>query len=115
MAFKRALLAAAPLDADALTAAMAGIGMGLAATPAPDPNIEDTLLLASVGGRQHQDFRTLALLATWFDLHAEWVNADRLTRFVPEVWSRVVYEGRRSGGNLLDPILEFHARDHLGK
>ncbi len=49
MAFKRAVLPAAePQDAEALTAAMAGIGMGFAVVPALDPNIEDTLLRASV-------------------------------------------------------------------
>jgi hypothetical protein len=50
MAFKRS---SAPLDAptqEQLTEALAGIGMGFAAGRALDPNIEDTLLHASVEG-----------------------------------------------------------------
>jgi hypothetical protein len=83
MPFKRALQPASPpRDAEALTAAMAGIGMGFAAAPSPDPNIEDTLLLASIEAIEGHDLRTLDLLATWFGIHAPWVLADRLTHLV---------------------------------
>jgi hypothetical protein len=58
---------------------MVGIGMNFAAPGAPEPNIEDTLLFASVEGMDHHDLRVLAVLVTWFGVHAPWVNADRLT------------------------------------
>lgn len=80
MPFSRVLVPAPPPDADALTAAMAGIGMTFAAASAPDPNIEDTLLFASIEAMENHDLRVLALLVTWFGVHAPWVNADRLTR-----------------------------------
>jgi hypothetical protein len=82
MPFKRAAAAPAPLDSDALTAAMVGIGMNFAASAARDPNIEDTLLHASVEGMDKGDLRVLAVLVTWFGIHAPWVNADRLTKLV---------------------------------
>ncbi|HWX55974.1 MAG TPA: hypothetical protein VN176_15405 [Verrucomicrobiae bacterium] len=97
MAFSRALVPAASAGGDALTAAMVGIGMNFAVSGtrqpnigltggAPNisgaPNIEDTLLFASIEGleREKPDLRVLAILATWFGVHATWVNADRLTR-----------------------------------
>ncbi len=59
---------------------MAGIGMRFAAAPAPNPNIEDTLLFASIEAMENQDLRVLAILVTWLGVHAPWVNADRLTK-----------------------------------
>ena len=82
MAFSRALVPAEPAGADALTAAMVGIGMNFAAAGADQPNIEDTLIFASVEGMEKQDLRVLAILITWFGIHAAWVNADRLIRLV---------------------------------
>ncbi|HVT14833.1 MAG TPA: hypothetical protein VHQ90_01465 [Thermoanaerobaculia bacterium] len=83
MPFSRAFApAAVPTEPGALTAAMVGIGMKFAAAPAPDPNIEDTLLFASIEAMENRDLRVLAILVTWFGVHAPWVNADRLTRVV---------------------------------
>ncbi len=82
MPFSRAPMAAAPTDASALTAAMAGIGMKFAAAASPDANIEDTLLFASIEAMENHDLRVLAILVTWFGVHAQWVNADRLIRIV---------------------------------
>jgi len=82
MPFSRALVPAAPPGPDALTAAMVGIGMGFAATPAREANIEDTLLFASLAAIEHHDLRVLAVLVAWFGVHAPRVNADRLTRIV---------------------------------
>src|SRR5215475_941615 len=67
------------LGSDALTSQLVGIGMNFAAPPAHDPNIEDSILFASIEGMQKQDLRVLAILVTWFGIHAPWVNADRLT------------------------------------
>jgi hypothetical protein len=82
MPFRRAVVPVTPTGPDALTSAMAGIGMRFAASPAPDPNIEDTLLFASIEAMERHDLRVLAVLVTWFGVHAPWVNADRLTRIV---------------------------------
>ena len=81
MAFSRAF-SPAPLSSGALTSAMAGIGMNFAAPAAGEPNIEDTLLFASVEGMDKGDLRVLAVLVTWFGVHAPRVNADRFTRLV---------------------------------
>jgi hypothetical protein len=81
MAFSRASVPSAP-DAAVLAAAMAGIGMAFATPPARDPNIEDTLLFASVAAMDQDDLRVLAVLVSWFGIHAPWVNADRIARLV---------------------------------
>lgn len=80
MAYKRAVAPAELLRGEALTAAMVGIGMNFAAEPAVQPNIEDTLLSASVEGMEGDDLRVLAVLVTWLDVHHAWINADRLVR-----------------------------------
>jgi hypothetical protein len=83
MAFSRALLPAEPPAHNALTAAMVGIGMAFAEkAPAEEPNIEDTLLFASIEAMERDDLRVLAVLVTWFGIHAPYVNADRLTKIV---------------------------------
>ena len=113
MAFSRVSAPAQP-DAEALGAAMAGIGMVFTTPPARDPCIEDTLLFASVEAMEADDLRVLAVLVTWFGIHAPWVNADRLTRLVaahPSVrvrrlWSALARSrpaDRRFGRMILPP------------
>jgi hypothetical protein len=81
MAFSRALAPSVEPSSDHLTAAMVGIGFGFAAAPAAvEPNIEDTLLFASVLAMERADLRVLAMLMTWWGVHHERVNADRLTK-----------------------------------
>lgn len=82
MSFSRTLAPAAPMGVDALTSAMVGIGMKFAAPAAAEPNIEDTLLFASIEAMDNDDLRVLAVLVTWFGVHAPRVNADRLMRLV---------------------------------
>jgi hypothetical protein len=84
MGFSRVVSRPAPLAAEALTAALVGIGMNLAAQGAKEPNIEDTLLFASFEGMEKDDLRVLAVLVTWFGVHSSWVNADRLTKLVDD-------------------------------
>lgn len=67
---------------DALTADLVGIGLLVGGEGSSDPNIEDTLLFASIDGMERDDLRVLAVLVTWFGVHAAHVNADRLTRLV---------------------------------
>jgi hypothetical protein len=84
MPFSRAVTAPTSLESDELTAAMVGIGMNFASRANPGANIEDTLLFASFEGMEKDDLRVLAILVTWFGVHAPWVNADRLTKIVAE-------------------------------
>ena len=82
MAFSRTLVPTQTPQADVLTSCMAGIGMNFTAAPSADPNIEDTILFASIEGVEHYDLRVLAVLVTWFGIYEPWVNADRLTKVV---------------------------------
>jgi hypothetical protein len=80
MAYKRATSPHKLLRGEDLTRAMTGIGMRFAASSAKDPNIEDTLIAASIEGMEHDDLRVLSVLVTWIQIHHPWINADRLTR-----------------------------------
>lgn len=82
MSYRRQTAPAAVLNGEALTAAMAGIGMRFAAVPTPNSVIEDTLLAASVEGMAHDDLRVLSILVTWLKVHYPRINADRLIRLV---------------------------------
>lgn len=82
MAHSRAIAPAQSPSGDALTADLVGIGLLVGGEGSRDPNIEDTLLAASVEGLERDDLRVLAVLVTWFGVHAAHVNADRLTRLV---------------------------------
>ena len=54
-------------------------------------NIEDTLLYAAIEGMEHDDLRVLAVLVSWFGVHRDYVNADRLTRS-PRAPTRLAFE-----------------------
>lgn len=82
MGFRRLTCPPSALEGPALTAALVGIGMAFAAQPMPNPNLEDTLLAASIEGMEGDDLRVLAILMTWLEVHAAWINADRLTALV---------------------------------
>jgi hypothetical protein len=82
MPFSRTVAPPSPIDSDGLTSRMVGIGMNFATSAIPDSNIEDTVLFASIEGMEKRDLRVLAVLVTWFGIHASWVNADRLINLV---------------------------------
>lgn len=82
MAHSRAIAPARAQSGDALTADLVGIGLHLGGEGSRDPNIEDTLLAASIEGLERDDLRLLAVLVTWFGVHSAHVNADRLTRLL---------------------------------
>jgi hypothetical protein len=73
-----------PLEGEGLTSAMVGIGMNFAAEATAQPNVEDTLLFASMAAMEHDDLRVLSILVTWFGVNAPWVNADRLIKLVSQ-------------------------------
>jgi hypothetical protein len=81
MAFKRHILPDAFASGDALTADLIGIGILLAAEPSKSPNIENTVVAASIEGMKG-DYRTLGLLVDWLEEHGERLNADRLARML---------------------------------
>lgn len=78
------------LTGDELTAAMVGIGMLFDAKPSVNPDIEDTVLSASVEGLDRDQLRVLSVLTTWLGVHCARLNADRLVRGVEHVESRRV-------------------------
>jgi hypothetical protein len=105
MAHKRVIQPATLPTRGELTSAMTGIGMKFAAEPNYEANIEDTILHAAIEGLERDDFRVLALLVSWFGIHREYVNADRLTRIVASSDSirvRAFFSG----------LARWQARDH---
>lgn len=86
MAYRRCLNPARLASGDALTPALVGIGMLFSSPvnlePNPSPNIEDSLLAASLEGMEADDLRVLAVLLSWLEIHSAWVNVDRLTLLV---------------------------------
>lgn len=83
MSFKRVLHPLEYATGEQLSSDLVGIGFRLAAPP-PDnePNIEDTLVAASIEGIVREDLRVLALLADWISIHVDRINVDRLTKLV---------------------------------
>ena len=89
MPYNRARKSPALPAGDDLTRCVAGIGVAVAAEPIRDADIETTLVAASIAGMEQDDFRILALLVSWFDVHSARVNADRLRRLVAAQAPRV--------------------------
>lgn len=79
MSFKRLTAPAVFKTGADLTSDLVGIGVLLSSRATNNPNIEDTLLAASHEGMKG-DYRTLALIVDWLDIHLPFVNADRLLR-----------------------------------
>jgi len=83
MGFKRILVAPQYATGEGLSRDLAGIGVLLAVTAAQkEPNIEDTLIAASIEGILEDDYRVLSLVVNWFEVHFERINVDRLTKIV---------------------------------
>jgi hypothetical protein len=83
MTYKRPIAPHKLARGEDLTQAMTGIGMRFTANPpVKNPNIEDTLIAASIEGMEHDDLRVLSVLVTWIQVHYPRINADRLTRAV---------------------------------
>jgi hypothetical protein len=87
MGFSRKETSGIALADSELTSAMVGIGMLYPAPPTRDPNIEDTLISASLEGIQNDDLRLISVLTSWLGVHHPWINADRLTRALMHVKS----------------------------
>ena len=87
MAYSRTVAAAVLPEGARLTADLVGIGMRFAARASVEPNIEDTLVAASLEGMEGDDLRVLAVTTTWLGVHGARVNADRLLRALAGVSS----------------------------
>lgn len=81
MSFKRKLLPEVFKTGDALTQDLIGIGFLLGGKGSETPNIENTIVAASIEGVKG-DYRVLALLTDWLSIHLSYVNADRLIQLV---------------------------------
>lgn len=91
MPHKRSILPAAYATGKQLSSDLVGIGIRLTApSPAKEPNIEDTLVAASIEGIVREVLRVLALLADWISIHAERINVDRLTKLVTALPQKTV-------------------------
>ena len=82
MGFRRVVEPRTLPEGAALSAAMAGVGLAVAAAPDYAAPIEDTLFAVSNEGMERDQLRELALLTTWWSMHAPFVNADRLFELV---------------------------------
>lgn len=83
MAFSRQLLPRREnLDEKTLISNFVGIGMNFNTKASKDPNIEDTVLAASIEGMEKDDLRVLSILTTWVDVHSAVLNIDRLVQIV---------------------------------
>lgn len=83
MGFNRSILPdEARLGHVSLNADLVGIGMNLGAKPSQNPNIEDTVLRASIEGLENDDLRVLSILTTWLEVHSAILNVDRLNKIV---------------------------------
>ena len=82
MSFSRAMVPETYPSREALTADMVGIGMLFAEHGSKNPNIENTLVAASLEGVDGQDYRALSLLVDWLEIHGDRINADRLIHLV---------------------------------
>lgn len=81
MSFRRIVAPLEIASGDQLTSDLIGIGFRLQGKTRKNPNIEDTLLAASIEG-MGGDLRLLSLLVDWIDIHYPRINCDRLFRIV---------------------------------
>lgn len=80
MSFKRKVVPDAFANGENLSQDLAGIGILVSAEANKYPNIENTLVAASIEGMS--DLRTLSLVVDWLDIHSSRLNADRLIKLI---------------------------------
>jgi len=85
VAFKRSELPTEYLTGDALTEDMIGIGMLFGGTPSENPQIEQTLVAASIEGIMGHDGRVISVLTDWITIHHERIYMDRLYQLLREL------------------------------
>src|SRR5689334_5517821 len=84
MSFKRTHSPEEFATGNQLTADMVGIGMKFSGKPSHAPNIEDTLIAASIEG-VNGDYRVMSLLVDWLDIHSPRINANRLIKIIEQL------------------------------
>lgn len=83
MSYKRSILPIEFKSGSELDNDLNAIGINIACNkPTQDPNIEDTLVAASMEGVSKNDGRLLSLLIDWLEVHYERINVSRLTDIV---------------------------------
>ena len=81
MPYKRNIIPESYASGEDLTGRLIGIGFRFFGESVQNPNIEDTIVAASIEGIQG-DFRTLSLLVDWLEIHGDKILADRLVNLV---------------------------------
>ena len=84
MSFKRIIIPEQFAKGEKLTKDLIGIGFRLQGRGTKHPNIEDTIVAASIEGIEG-DLRTLSLLVDWIDIHYLRINIDRLYRMLKAI------------------------------
>lgn len=89
MSFKRAIIPESFAADEQLLADLIGIGFLLQGSGTQNPNIENTVVAASIAGMSG-DIRVLSLLVDWLEIHSSRLLLDRLTKLVASVSDRRV-------------------------
>jgi hypothetical protein len=87
MTYKRIVVPCNFLTGSKLNKALIGIGMCFAGKGQRNPNIENTLIAASIAAMEDSDYRLLSVLTYWIGIHFPWINADRLYRILKTIES----------------------------
>lgn len=70
------------LSGEELTRSMIGIGILFGGEGTKNPNIENTIISASLHGIRNQDFRVLSMVTLWLEKHFFILNASRLIKLI---------------------------------
>ena len=89
MSFKRKILPESLSQGTDLTKDLIGIGFRLKGKGNLNPNIENTIVAASIEGIAG-DLRVLSILVDWMDVHYQRVNTDRLYRMLLKLGGKKV-------------------------
>lgn len=119
MSFKRRILPKVFKTGDALTADLIGMGMLFSGKATKNPNIEDTLISASIEGFSHGDQRVISLMVDWIEIHGSRINVDRLTRMVQlldphRFWKERIFWTAIAQRNSSDPRFKRMAQVYSG-
>lgn len=81
MSFNRSMFPESFEKGEELTLSLVGIGFRIWGGRRKNPNIEDTLIAASLEGLSGEG-RVMSLLVDWLEIHHQRINADRLVQLV---------------------------------
>ncbi len=90
MTYKRIVVPGNFSTGTKLNKALIGIGMSFAGKSQRNPNIENTLIAASLTAIGDCDYRLLSVLTYWIQIHYPWINVDRLYRVLKTIQSEKI-------------------------